>query len=179
MNDAPAPQNRRTAILALVIVNAMWGSSFPIMKCLNLQMDQHFGATEWTASGWLRTGSAAWMIGLRFGCALLVFLVFYRGLLRRVRRPHFLAGVAIGTLFFLGLFLQVIGLATIPASRSGFLTSLAVVFTPLFSALIRRQRPRVPVISAALVALFGGLAGLARQPIGDRRGRTAKMDSRR
>ena len=33
---------RRHAIIALIFVNAMWGSSFPVMKCLNLQVDQQF-----------------------------------------------------------------------------------------------------------------------------------------
>jgi drug/metabolite transporter (DMT)-like permease len=125
------------------------------MKCLNLQIDQHFGVTEFTASPWLRTGSAAWMIAIRFALAFLLFVVFYRGTLRRVRWPHLWAGAAIGTLFFLGLLLQVIGLATIPASRSGFLTSLAVVFTPLIATLWQRRFPRIPVLLGAAVAFMG------------------------
>ncbi len=155
MDDVQPLLNRRRAILALVLVNAMWGSSFPVMKCLNLQIDQHFGVTEFTASSWLRTGSAAWMIAIRFALALLLFLGFFRGVLPRVRLPHVIAGIAIGAVFFCGLLLQVIGLATIPASRSGFLTSLAVVFTPLISTLYRRRFPRVPVLLGAAVAVAG------------------------
>jgi drug/metabolite transporter (DMT)-like permease len=153
-HDRPLPDRRR-AILALVMVNAMWGSSFPVMKCLNLQIDQHFGVTEFTASTWLRSGSAAWMIAIRFALALLLFAVFYRGTLRSVRPAHFWAGVAIGVLFFLGLLLQVMGLATIPASRSGFLTSLAVVFTPLIATLWQRKLPRTSSLLGAMVALVG------------------------
>ena len=149
------PSTRSRAILALVVVNAMWGSSFPIMKCLNLEVDEHFGVTELTASTALRTGSAAWMIAIRFAVAFLLFLIVFRGTLARVGRAHVLAGAAIGILFFVGLLLQVIGLATIPASRSGFLTSLAVVFTPLLSTLSRRRLPHATVLLGAAVALLG------------------------
>ena len=150
-----ASYGRSRAIVALVVVNAMWGSSFPLMKCLNLEVDEHFGVTELTASTALRTGSAAWMIAIRFAVAFLLFLVFFRGAFANVRRAHVLAGVAIGTLFFVGLLLQVIGLATIPASRSGFLTSLAVVFTPLISTLGRRRLPHATVLLGAAIALLG------------------------
>ncbi|WP_068130252.1 DMT family transporter [Roseimaritima ulvae] len=155
MSSLPTLPSRRRAIAALVVVNAMWGSSFPIVKSMNLQIDQHFAVTEWTASHWLRGVSAAWVIGIRFAAALVLFLLLYRTTLRRVGLPHVLSGVAVGTLFFMGLLLQVVGLGTIPASRSGFLTSLAVVFTPLIGTLIRRRMPRVPVILAAVLALLG------------------------
>lgn len=155
MPSPPTLPSRRRAIVALVIVNAMWGSSFPLVKCLNLQIDQHFAVTEWTASHWLRGSAAAWMIGIRFAAALVLFAIVYPATFRRIRVPHLLAGAAVGTLFFVGLLLQVVGLGTIPASRSGFLTSLAVVFTPLLSTLIRRRMPRVPVLLAAALALMG------------------------
>jgi drug/metabolite transporter (DMT)-like permease len=153
-NEQPA-SDRKHAILALVLVNALWGASFPMMKYLNLQMDQHFGVTEFTASHWLRWASAAWMIGIRFALALVLFLIFFRRTLARIRLPHLLSGAVIGGCFFFGLLLQVIGLATIPASRSGFLTSLAVVITPILSTLLRRRFPRKVVLLGAAVALLG------------------------
>ena len=155
MNSTSLSPARRRAIVALVVVNALWGCSFPIMKCLNLQIDQHFGVTEQTASTWLRTASAAWMIAIRFGLALVLLCVFMPAMLKRVQKPHVLCGAAIGFVFFLGLVLQVIGLATIPASRSGFLTSLTVVFTPLIATIYRHRWPRIPVLLAAVVALAG------------------------
>tara|TARA_R110002049_G_scaffold2750_2_gene21510 strand:- start:316031 stop:317137 length:1107 start_codon:yes stop_codon:yes gene_type:complete len=152
----PAQQrSRRKAIAALVIVNVLWGSSFPVMRSLNLSLDQHFGVTEETASAALRLSTAAWMIAIRFGLALILLLVLLRGIVRRVRWPHFGAGCALGAVFYCGLMLQVMGLATIPASRSGFLTSLTVVFTPIIMTIWRRRLPRVPVVLAAIVALAG------------------------
>lgn len=149
------PQSRARAIVALVAVNAMWGSSFPAMKCLNLEMDSHFGVTELTASTAFRMSSAAWVIALRFSLAFLIMLVFMRRRIAKIRLVHLASGAAIGSLFFLGLLLQVIGLATIPASRSGFLTSLAVVFTPMMSTLLGRRIPRISVLFSAAVAVLG------------------------
>ncbi len=155
MNQEFTASDRRRAILALVLVNAMWGASFPIMKALNLQIDGHFGVTQWTASGWLRVSSAGWLIGMRFGIAFLLLVLLLRGMLARVQWPHLLAGAAIGFLFCCGLLLQVMGLATIPASRSGFLTSLVVIITPMMNTLVRKRLPRRCVILGALVAVIG------------------------
>ncbi len=139
----------------LILVNAIWGVTFPMMKGLNFQVDHHFGVTDVTASGWLRASSAAGMISIRFGFALTMFVVFFRGVMRRVGLPHLLCGMAMGCFFFFGMLVQVIGLGTISASRSGFLTSLAVVFTPLFSTVIRRRLPRTTVMAGVAVALAG------------------------
>lgn len=154
-NETTDSGNRRTAIIALIVVNAMWGSSFPLMKALNLEIDQQFGVDATTASTWLRTASAAWMIGIRFAIALVLFLIFFRHILRRTGRLHLRIGAVIGTLFFAGLLLQVMGLGTIPASRSGFLTSLAVVFTPILSSLYQKKRPRLVVLCGAGLAMLG------------------------
>lgn len=155
MSETAQLVSHRRAVLALVVVNVLWGSSFPFMKTLNLLADEHFGVDEHTASGAFRAAASAWMIGLRFTLAFAMFAICCQGVMRRVRWPHFLAGVAIGCLFVIGMVLQVSGLSTIPASRSGFLTSLAVVWTPVLATLFERQRPRVIVLLAAGVSLFG------------------------
>ncbi|MGB7324909.1 MAG: DMT family transporter [Rubripirellula sp.] len=139
----------------LIITNAIWGATFPMMKGLNFQVDSHFGVTDVTASGWLRCSAAAWMISIRFGLALAMFVVFFRGVMRRVGWPHVISGATMGVFFFFGLLVQVIGLGTISASRSGFLTSLAVVFTPLFSTILRRRLPRGTVMAGVVFALAG------------------------
>lgn len=125
------------------------------MKALNLLADEHFGVDEHTASGAFRAAASAWMISLRFTLAFAMFAICCQGVMRRVRWSHFLAGITIGCLFVVGMVLQVSGLSTIPASRSGFLTSLAVVWTPLLATLFERQRPRAIVLIAAGVSLFG------------------------
>lgn len=144
------------AIIALIVVNAMWGTSFPLMKSLNMEIDHHFGVTgEAVASSWLRIASAAWMIGIRFALATILFAVVFRRIIRTLDKAHFWAGTQIGGLFCCGLILQVIGLGMIPASRSGFLTSLAVIFTPIVNAVYQRKAPRLVVIAGALIAVLG------------------------
>ncbi|TWU59759.1 EamA-like transporter family protein [Rubripirellula tenax] len=145
--------DRQRAVIVLIIVNAMWGATFPIMRALNLQVDDHFPLAE--GSAWLRTASAAWMISIRFGLALVMFVILFRNTMKRVGKPHLLAGIALGSFFYCGLLLQVIGLGSISASRSGFLTSLAVVFTPLFSTVIRKRLPRRTVMAGVALALVG------------------------
>jgi drug/metabolite transporter (DMT)-like permease len=58
-------------------------------------------------------------------------------------------------MFYCGLVLQVIGLASIPASRSGFLTSLTAVFTPLFGAWIFRKYPSKWMVLGIALAVLG------------------------
>ena len=139
----------------MVVTNAMWGASFPLVKALNLKVDLHFGVSEQDASTQLQMTQAAWMIGVRFSIALCLFVIFLpKTSLRATWREHG-AGALLGLFFFCGLLLQVIGLASIPASRSGFLTSLAVVFTPVASTLLGKTLPRFSVLVAVVFALVG------------------------
>ncbi len=145
----------KRAIIFLVLVTAIWGTSFPMTKCLTMQIDQQFGQSVDDAPMEFRLAAAAWMVSLRFSIAFLLFLPFFPGVARRVRREHLIAGIAIGFAFFLGLIMQVVGLATIPASRSGFLTSLTVVFVPLMTTTLSRSVPRVAVLMAGAIAMLG------------------------
>lgn len=153
----PAPRHvsKWTAVLLLVLVNILWGLSFPITKTINLQVDEHFEITAAASSSALRLTAAAWLILLRFTSAFLIFAIVFPTILRRAKAAEWWAGVQIGAFFYVGLILQIIALATIPASRSGFLTSLVAVFTPLLTAILLRVRPRLPVIVGVFVALLG------------------------
>lgn len=156
---------RTRAILALVLVTALWGTSFPLTKSLNLQIDQQFETSGTETSLGFRAAAASGIIALRFSAASLLLLVCFPRLIRHVGRPQIAAGAAIGLVFLCGLILQVIGLATIPASRSGFLTSLVVVFVPLFATFADGRLPAPKAWAAVGLALLGaavltGLVGL-------------------
>ena len=129
--------------------------SFPTVKALNSQIDQHFQVASETASVVFRVSSASWIIGLRFCIAFVLLLFVYRKMVLQCRWCEWQAGAWIGTLFLLGLILQTIGLATIPASRSGFLTSLSVVFTPLFVSLGHGRKPSIFVFFGIALAVVG------------------------
>ncbi|TVP93951.1 MAG: DMT family transporter [Planctomycetaceae bacterium] len=152
---ATRPVSRWTAILMLVSVNLLWGLSFPLTKTINLQVDEQFSILAEDSSTPLRLSAAAWLIFCRFLTAFTLFAIFFRPLFRRAGRAEWVAGTYIGAFFVIGLVLQIIALATIPASRSGFLTSLVAVFTPLLTAILWRQKPRFPVLLGVAVALLG------------------------
>ncbi|HBJ36312.1 MAG TPA: hypothetical protein DDZ51_16485 [Planctomycetaceae bacterium] len=152
---APHHVSKWTAVLLLVFVNILWGLSFPITKTINLQVDGHFDIIAEDSSSALRLSAAAWLILLRFTSAFLIFAIVFSKILRRAGIAEWWAGIQIGVFFYIGLILQIIALATIPASRSGFLTSLVAVFTPLLTAILLRVRPRLPVMIGVFVALLG------------------------
>lgn len=143
------------AIWTLVGVNALWGLSFPIMKSLNLQMESFFSLESDSVPSSLSVAFSSGMIGMRFMISLAVLFLICPSLVRGATRAEWGAGVIVGLFFYVGLVLQVIGLATIPASRSGFLTSLTAVFTPIFSSLIFRKSVSSNVVVGVAIALLG------------------------
>ncbi len=147
--------NRPRAVFFLILVNLLWGLSFPIAKALNLQLDQHFAALVDPNSALFRISAATWVIALRFSAAFVLFAIVFRSVLLRATIREWKAGSIIGAIFLTGLILQVIGLATIPASRSGFLTSLTVVFTPLVGSIIHGRRPSIPVLIGVFLSIIG------------------------
>ena len=46
MSSTQQTASRTRAIMALIVVNAMWGTSFPLMKTINLEVYQHFGVND-------------------------------------------------------------------------------------------------------------------------------------
>jgi drug/metabolite transporter (DMT)-like permease len=160
MDEKPEVRQFRTkrerwiAIAALVGVNVVWGFSFPMTKSLSIQIDEHFQTTSETASTALRVASAAWIIAIRFSLALAGLAIVAFGLFQRAIRAEWVAGFWIAVFLYVGLVFQVVGLATIPASRSGFLTSLTTVFAPLFAWGVLRRRASIGVGFGVLLAIF-------------------------
>jgi drug/metabolite transporter (DMT)-like permease len=147
---------RRKAILFLIFVNVLWGLSFPTVKALNQQLDAHFLAQATDISSHeFRLAAAAWIVVLRFGLAFLLLGGSFQLKIFHVSRKEWLAGGLIGLFFLLGLICQIIGLATISASRSGFLTSLTVVFTPIILSIGRGRLPGWRVLLSVAMAIVG------------------------
>jgi drug/metabolite transporter (DMT)-like permease len=145
--------------MALIGVNALWGMSFPIMKSLNeiisREISPGLAYTSWPIP--VQVAASSMMIGLRFAMATLLLLALLPKLFHHSKRTEWLVGVGLGLLFCLGLILQVIGLASIPASRSGFLTSLTAVYIPLIASFVLRKPPRLNVWIGVVLALAGVL----------------------
>ncbi len=138
---APAGTRRasRAAMLALVGVTAVWGSTFVVVKDAIARIPV--------------MDFLAW----RFAVAALAMWLVRPSSVARIgpdgRRVGMLLGLALGA----GYVTQTLGLRTAPATVSGFITGLFVVFTPLVAALVLRRR--VPASAWAGVAL--ATAGLA------------------
>jgi drug/metabolite transporter (DMT)-like permease len=124
-------------MLALLFLTASWGSTFFLIKDL------------------LDRLPVLDFLALRFAIAAAVlFLVFPRAV-RRLSRTSARGAVVLGLLYGVAQILQTTGLAHTPASVSGFITGLYVVCTPLFAAVLLKQRIGLMTWAAVALALAG------------------------
>ncbi|MEO7235860.1 MAG: DMT family transporter [Lapillicoccus sp.] len=139
----PSPaRGRAVATALLVLVTAIWGSTFFLIRDLLVSLP----ATDFLAS--------------RFTIAALLMLVIFWGPVRRLRRREWVVGLGLGVVYAAAQLLQTVGLASTDASVSGFITGTYVVLTPVLSALLLRERlGRVTWYAVGLASL--GLAVLS------------------
>lgn len=127
----------RLATVLLVLVTAIWGSTFFLIKDL------------------VETIPATDFLAVRFTIAALAMAVVFRRQLLALTRRDVQVGLALGGLYGVAQILQTIGLAHTDASVSGFITGTYVVLTPILGAVIFRDRIPGRVWSAALLAMIG------------------------
>ena len=142
------PESRRShlfAVFAMAAIAAIWGGGFP--------------ATKYCLQAGLSVGA---LLTLRFavgtaGLGLMMLLLRVP-----IRRRDALDGLWLGLVLATLFWLQTDGLRFTSTSKSGFITGLYVIFTPLV-ALLAGDRLRPSHGLAALVAL-AGLALLVHEP---------------
>jgi drug/metabolite transporter (DMT)-like permease len=130
------------ADLALVLLMAVWGSTFAIVRVL-------VGSGDSPVSPIL-------LVALRMGIAfaLLFAWLALRGGTRS--SPRLLRdGLVCAALLGGGFLLQIEGQHRTTASRSGFLTGLLVVFVPLIELVFFKKRPSLPQIAGVAIAVLG------------------------
>jgi drug/metabolite transporter (DMT)-like permease len=132
-----AGRRTTTAVLALVGVTAVWGSTFPISKDLLTRLP----VADYLA---LRFLVAAAVVGLARPTAL-----------RRIDRRVLRLGVALGLCYSIGQALQFSGLPHTAATVSAFVVSMYVVITPLFAAVLLRTPPKPSTLVATGLATVG------------------------
>lgn len=123
--------------LALVAVAALWGLSFILISIS------------------LKSVSPALLMILRFGLGALGLALILRSKLLELTKKVWFAGFCLGTFIFLGYFLQVLGMKTIPSAISAFLTALYVPFVPLLQWIFLRKKPQPIVLGGILFAFIG------------------------
>ena len=140
----PAPATavavRRTSLLAalaLLGVTAAWGSTFFLTKDL------------------LERVPVLDYLAIRFAIASVAVFVLFPRAVGRLSRESRRSAVVLGVLYGVAQILQTAGLAHTAASVSGFITGLYVVATPLFAAVLLRQRIGALTWGAVVLALAG------------------------
>ncbi len=126
-----------TYLLLLLLVTVFWGITFPMIKeSLYYISPLNF-------------------LFLRFALssALMIPLIARsKGVLMKGPIMH---GIAAGVLLFIGYYFQTVGLEYTTSARSGIITGLYVVLVPLFSLVLLRTRPGVPVSMACVFSFLG------------------------
>jgi drug/metabolite transporter (DMT)-like permease len=139
----------RLATLLLVSVTAVWGSTFFLIRDLVAHVPP------------------ADFLTVRFAIAAVVMAVLFRRQTLALSRREVLIGVGLGVLYGLAQLLQTIGLEHTPASVSGFVTGTYVVLTPVFGALLLRDRVNRTTWLAVLLATAGlAVLSLRGLPVG-------------
>jgi drug/metabolite transporter (DMT)-like permease len=146
------PRFSREALAAAVLltVTFFWGTTFLVVKDATAAMP------------------VMAFLGWRFLLAALVMTAIRPRAVLRLPRREVARGVAVGLVLAAAFLTQTYGLRTTPASVSGFLTGMFLVFTPLLAWLVFRRRVApmtwigigIALVGLGLISLNGfGIAG--------------------
>jgi drug/metabolite transporter (DMT)-like permease len=94
-------------------------------------------------------------LAYRFLVATVLVGAVFRRRVRSLSREGWRAGLIMGVFLMVGYVFQTLGLERTTVSNTGFITGLFVVLTPLFGAVVLRQRPGAVVWTAAIVSAVG------------------------
>jgi len=135
--NAEKLKQRRKSEIILIIITLIWGGTFVVIKSA------------------LNDASPLFFVGVRFAIATIILTPFMLTRLDRFTAPVIKAGVILGAIMFLGFSTQTMGLQYTTASKSGFITGLAVVFTPLLQMLIEKRMPRLGNLIGVVLVVIG------------------------
>lgn len=135
--SGPTDSGRRLAFVALTCATAVWGWSYL--------------ATVWLLP---EMGTAS-LVAVRFLLAGLIMVAVRPRAIAALGRRHTLAGLGLACFLGSGTLLQVQGQHYIPASQSGFLTSLFVILTPLVARILFKTKVTRGVWAGAIAAMAG------------------------
>lgn len=125
------------AELALLCTTLIWASTFVAMKI------------------GLRDISPILMTAIRFTIASFFFLIVFRKQIFPLKSEAVIKGTILGFFLFLGFIAQNIGLNYTTASKSAFITSLMVVFVPIFQFVFEKRSPTVGNVVGIIIVLGG------------------------
>jgi drug/metabolite transporter (DMT)-like permease len=137
------------ALIALVGVTAVWGSTFILVK----NAVSHTPVMDF--------------LGIRFSLAALVMILLRPTCVRNLTRKGLIRGIILGVVLGTAYITQTFGLIWASATVSGFVTGMFVVFTPFVSWIVLHQKPNRTTWLAVVLAGVGlSLLGLHGWAIG-------------
>jgi drug/metabolite transporter (DMT)-like permease len=125
------------ALVALIIVTAIWGSTFIVVKEAVLRMP------------------VMDFLGVRFTFAAIVMLALRPNCLKNMTRLGLVHSVILGIVLGLGFITQTYGLQHTSAAVSGFITGMFVVLTPIISWVLLKQKFGLNIWGAVALATVG------------------------
>jgi drug/metabolite transporter (DMT)-like permease len=148
-------------LLAILLVTVIWGWTFVWMKQATSAGAVWLAAVAPSCApgAEFATQGALCVIGLfialRFGASMLLLPLFSRGARSGLDAQAWRGGLLLGSFLLSGFLLQMLGLQSVSASISAFLTSLYVLFTAAMIAWGARRLPAPRLLFGALLATLG------------------------
>ena len=130
-------EHKTIPILLLLSVALIWGSTFAIMKDSLNRIDVN--------------SFLAW----RFLIAALIMLILRPHALRHISSDFFIKGVVLGLFLGSGYIFQTFGLTLTTVAKTGFITGLYAVFTPLLATVFFKHHISKIQWFAVALATFG------------------------
>ena len=133
----PAPVSHTTAVLLIASTAVIWGFGFPM--------------TRFALDGGISVGA---LMSLRFLLAGIVFAIILRGKRISIVRQGVLDGVWLGLILAVIFWSQTDGMRFTTTAKSGFITGLYVLFTPLIAVAVG-QGIKLTTAIGTVIATFG------------------------
>lgn len=133
----PAPISHATAVLIIALVATIWGLGFPM--------------TRFALEGGLSAGA---LMTVRFLVGGALMLVILRARRTRITRQGLLDGMWLGLFLAVLFWSQTDGMRFTTTAKSGFITGLYVIFTPIIAVAIG-QRIKLTSAAGTVIATAG------------------------
>lgn len=95
------------------------------------------------------------LLGMRFLTAFLFLLLFTHARMRHISITTIRRAMILGGAFFAVMAVETSALQTTNASTVAFLENTAIVYVPIFEALLRKRFSKLPVVVSTLLSLCG------------------------
>lgn len=95
------------------------------------------------------------LLGIRFLFAFTLLLILFFKRIRRIDRKSLLAGMIMGSMYFLVMTAELSGLKRTSSGNVSFLENTAIVIVPLLQAVLSHRFPRWKAVVSALLCLVG------------------------